>query len=288
MNYLDPIVGWPMFMRPRDLTPQTRRTAAGWPSVYVQEKLNGVRALLSPYGLLAMSKSYRTWPLLEDRFSHTLNLWLDGEIMWPGHSLQELTGLLNSAATETTSDQAESLQFHVFDAAPFKGTLLDDLTAPFRRRLQTLNALANDLVGTDIILSATERIPGIPLTTDWSMYPPEVEGFIYRNGAGVYAAGHTPDVLKLKRMYEQEYTVLKVHEGNGKFAGMFGAATLDLGHGNGKTLNCGGGLLTVADRKMLWALRARLLGQRVTVRFPYRSDDGTPLQAQWVSWRNYE
>jgi ATP-dependent DNA ligase len=271
------VLSSPYMMHPRDYKDYDYLVQR-WPSLFVQPKLNGVRALVSPCATAVISKSMKPWYHLSGIFRHGTDYWLDGEILWPRHSLQELAGALNSA--ELPADAVGELEFHAFDVArPHR---------PFAERAEFLRervrTCANPQVH-DVPASFATSVP--PYNKfDWSVHPTELEGFVYKHPLGKYTPGLSQMVIKHKRLYDAEFFCLSIHEGKGKFSHMFGGALLELP--DKRTFKCGGGFLTVADRQKLWTPEGSPVGKMVTVRYPYVSADGVPLQAQFVSVRNYE
>lgn len=271
----------PLLMHPRNYEDYPNETL-GWPYTLRSEKLNGVRGILNPRTGYILSKHKREFVPLRGTFlvpeaekNFGASVWLDGEITWPGHTLQDIAGLLGQI--EPTAEAVGELVFNVFD--------MND-SGDF---LQRYNFLKKYFVehGQDYLkLVPAEVVHTIPHPKDydWSNVPESLEGYVYRNPHGLYSAGLSYDVLKHKRLRDAEFVCVGIKEGKGKFKGMFGGATLRLSSNH--TFDCGGGFLTVLNRQQLWEHPP--IGKLVTVRYPYLSDDGVPLQAQFVSVRNYE
>lgn len=238
----------------------------------IQEKLNGVRALVHRSGRV-FSKAGREFRGLRE-WLPALDLparidWLDGEILSTTATLQTIAGVVNSFEP---GDGLNGLYIAVFDyvgPAPCHDRLAEIDTIKFPHYIKNIS---------------WNRLPVEAANTMFLALPNHAEGLIYRHAHAGYKQGATRLVQKRKKMHSAEFKCIAVHEGLGKFAGMFGGATLEMK--DGKTFRCGGGALTVADRINLWANKP--IGAMVTVEYPYLSDDGKPLQAQWVAVRNYE
>lgn len=246
-----------------------------WRYVLVSEKLNGVRGLLSPDNVM-WSKNAHPLYALADVFDNPFSgskMWLDGEIMWPRHSLQDIAGLLNSA--HPSEEDLAGLRYHVFDCAvPGLG---------YSNRYTKLCAAS---LHSQIVVEpqgVEERITNAMICTH-AILNPSLEGLVYRNPDGLYLPERSYNVLKHKRMYEEEFKCLSVYEGKGKFIGMLGGFVLELPQGG--TFNCGGGEMNVAQRQQFWATPP--IDSLITVRFPYKSTKGIPLQGQFMAVRNYE
>jgi ATP-dependent DNA ligase len=264
----------PIATRPTDYNPALWSNGRKFA---VQPKYNGVRAMLHKSGRV-FSKSNKEFRGLHG-WCAGFNLaeveWLDGEIisMDPAITLQTIAGLVNSF--EPDPEQLNTLRIVVFDcvhnAGQFERLAMLDFLWP---------ALSTNIRCADVWTLNRDQADQIFAGLD-----PSQEGFIYRADNNLpYPQGATNLVQKRKRMHTAEYQCMSVHEGKGKFKGMFGGAVLQMP--DGTKFKCGGGHLSNADRRALW-LRPPL-GELVTVEFPYRSDTGVPLQAQWVSVRNYE
>lgn len=278
MSYILP----PLPCRPQNWTPNK----AIYPCI-IQPKFNGIRCLLGPDGR-AWSKTAKEFPGLIDYFEGQ-EYWLDGEVVDRNSmvdienskdylhnpdamTLQSINGLVMSSNPDIT--KRNRLMLVVFD-----------IITPGMPQFERLNTLAK------LPLFNNQGMALSKSCDDWQYakshfdnLPALAEGMIYRDFTANYQHGNSDAVLKRKKFITREYKCLSVHEGLGKFAGMFGGAVLELK--NGGTFHCGGGNLTVEDRQRLWAKPP--IGQMVTVKFPYFSDDAVPLQAQWESVRNYE
>lgn len=265
INYISP----PFPTKPCDFR---ERDWAGVDPI-IQEKLNGVRALVHRSGRV-FSKAGREFRGLRE-WMPTLELpshinWLDGEILSDTATLQTIAGVVNSF--EPAEAELASIYIAAFD---YVGQ------APCCERLDELEHL--DLPP-KLRKIPWQRTTAVFANTLFHTLESLKEGLIYRHAHAGYKQGATRLVQKRKRMHTEEFKCLSVHEGLGKFAGMFGGAVLEMK--DGRTFRCGGGLLTVQDRINLWVNKP--IGCAVTVQFPYKSDTGVPLQAQWVAVRNYE
>jgi len=262
----------PIATRPTDYNPALWSNGRKFA---VQPKYNGVRAMLHKSGRV-FSKSNKEFRGLHG-WCAGFNLaeveWLDGEIDSSDYSitLQTIAGLVNSF--EPDPKQLSTLRIRVFDCVHNAGQF---------KRLDMLD----DLFPTKEIKPARCWLWDAAVADQhFTRLGPDQEGFIYRADNNLpYPQGATNLVQKRKRMHGAEYTCMSVHEGKGKFKGMFGGAVLQMP--DGTKFKCGGGHLSNADRRALWVRPP--LGELVTVEFPYRSDTGVPLQAQWVSVRNYD
>lgn len=237
---------------------------------FVQPKLNGVRAMLSPDGKVYL-KSAELRPHLSGQFG-TPGAWLDGELWLDGLPLGDIAGLVNRAAAD---EQTRRLQFWAFD--------LIHPQIPQDVRLLTLSALGPLLNNPLLRPVATEycRQPADALEL-WNATTGGTDGIIYRAARYGYQFGKTAAVLRRKRQLDAEYLCVEVEEGLGKFAGMLGS--FQLVDEKGQLFSCGGGNLTVADRRSFW--KNPPIGKKLQVRFPYYSAAGIPQCPQFVRVRD--
>lgn len=281
MSYILP----PLPCRPQNWKPDL----AVYPCI-IQPKFNGIRCLLGPDGR-AWSKTAKEFPGLVDYFEGQ-EFWLDGEIV-DRLSLTEIL-IPKSGQDYLHNPNALTLQ-------SINGLVMS--SDPDPELLKRLMLVVFDIITPGMPqFERTNTLMQLPLFQNQGMVlskpcdswqyakehfdklPEFAEGIIYRDLTAEYQHGNSDAVLKRKKFRTKEYKCLSVHEGLGKYAGMFGGAVLELK--NGQTFQCGGGNLTVADRQKLWANPP--IGKMVTVKFPYFSDDGVPLQAQIESVRDYE
>lgn len=240
---------------------------------FVQPKLNGVRAMLSPDGKVYL-KSAELRPHLSGQFG-TPGAWLDGELWLDGLPLGDIAGLVNRAAAD---EQTRRLQFWAFD--------LIHPQIPQDVRILLLNSLIADgktKYPIKILLSTYCTHPDTAKAEyeEYLAYD-GCDGIIYRAARYGYQFGKTAAVLRRKRQLDAEYLCVEVEEGLGKFAGMLGS--FQLVDEKGQLFSCGGGNLTVADRQSFW--KNPPIGKKLQVRFPYYSAAGIPQCPQFVRVRD--
>lgn len=236
----------------------------------VQWKLNGVRLFVSPDGLAYTARNGRRRPALDGLFGRP-GVWLDGECTGTDNMpLQTIAGLVN---TDERTEEHKKLTFRPFDIVS---------NEPQEKRLETLASVARETGLASVpytILASFERVANnYALATSI-----DLEGVVYRNMFAPYYQGQrTWALMKRKRLFTEEVLVVRVIEGKGKFAGMLGAFAVVTADGASR-FSCGSGHLTVESRKAFWADPP--IGRWITIEYPYKSIQGIPLQAQFVSIR---
>ena len=97
------------------------------------------------------------------------------------------------------------------------------------------------------------------------------EGLMLRNADAPYEGKRTNNLLKMKMMQDDEYTIIDVNEGGGKYAGMMGSITVLV---DGCAVNVGSGF-SDHDRKEMWNNRQFIIGQVATINYFEKTKDGS-------------
>lgn len=256
----------------------TKICLPGW----VSEKLNGIRAIWNPQAGAFQTRHGKFWrPWMTSKIWNGLTppkLPLDGEFYVRGKSLQYLT---RAASVNLIDDPGLPLEYHVYDC-------ITDCEST-EKRLKRLELLMPTLVNNIVLnlqhefVDTAERLEQV--TAQYRAAGGE--GLVSRTMGSVYARNcRSPFMQKLKFMESQEVTVIGFHEGKGKFAGTLGAMTVR--NKDGLVFRCGGGTMTNTDRDNVWHCQEDCSGKQITIEYPYLSEDGVPLQAGFVAWRDYE
>jgi ATP-dependent DNA ligase len=239
---------------------------------YVQPKLNGVKALLSPDGVVH-KKSGDICHHLKGQFGAPGSAWIDGELWHRDMDLGTIAGLVNRLEPD---NETAKLQFWACDLIhpdmP-QGTRFDALTLVSELNNHKFNVLLTHFCDDPLIAAQHYR--------DWQDIL-AYDGMIYRHPTAGYEFGKTSKVLKRKNEFDSEYLCTGVTEGMGKFFGMLGSFQLVTPEGT--PFSCGGGCLTVEDRKAMW--KNPPIGQILQVRYPYLSADKIPQCPQFMRVRN--
>lgn len=254
----------PTLTRPVDWTAEL----AVYPC-YIQPKMNGVRGMIAPDGRV-FKRSLDQCHSLKGKFGEPGH-WIDGEIWHPEMEFNEIAGLVNRAEMD---DEVARLQFWAFDLVHPEMLQVDRLYS-----LSLVQAKCNNKF--DYII--TKRVEGwgyARVLYDDIQTNPHYDGIIYRDPNAVYQFGKTQYVLKRKKQFDAEYRCVGVTAGMGKYFGMLGA--FQLVTDTGETFGCGGGDLTIADRKAFW--KNPPIGEMLQIRFPYKSGN-IPQCPQFVRVR---
>ena len=237
----------------------------------IQHKLDGVRAFVSPSGSVYLGRKGSEIIHLRNQFG-VPHVWLDGELYIPGKKLQYIAGLCNRLKPDNSTQQ---LEFHVFDIVG---------AAAQKDRIIKLMAVITNL-------PQVLPVPTTYTNSPWNAaaiyrkLPDDMEGLIYRHLDAPYQYGRTNFLLKRKKLHTNEYKCVGVVPGVGKFFGTLGAFTCVLPD-SGIQFNVSAAELTNRERNTMW--NNPPFGKYITVRYPNKSLNNIPLQAQFVAVREGE
>lgn len=240
--------------------------------IFIQPKLNGVFATLSPDGWLR-SKTGQYFPAVQHLFKGLHPRYpLRGELYIHGWPLQDI---LSAVSPDVPNDRSNHIRFHCYDVT------MDE--PQFRRRLYIfpgqldlpINHPSIDYVPTMRIENSKEA----DLFYN-SCLRMRYEGVIYRDWNGMI--DDPSAITKRKPFHDEEYLCVNVIEGKGKRKGHVGKFVLR--HPNGSTFNCGGGQLSYNELAAF--LINPPIGQYITVRYSYKSTADIPQSCQFIRVRN--
>lgn len=86
------------------------------------------------------------------------------------------------------------------------------------------------------------------------------EGLMYRNGQAPYEYKRTKNLLKIKSMYDGEFTIVGMEEGTGKNIGKLGAIVIDY---KGYQVKVGSGFSDI-QREVFWNMKDTILNTQFT------------------------
>ena len=261
------------------LAMKTRPDKVEWP-LYVQPKLNGVRALFIGEDSL-QSRDEHIWEpeVVRHLLVHLNNVAgefiLDGELYFHGMSLQQINSRI---AVNRAAPHAESglIEYHVFDVAAH---------VAFADRVELLEELRIRFEGTVVKLVETYLC-----TTEHQAdrafelcKKQGYEGIMYRLPNAPYGfaenCGNKQNrwwcLQKRKDWLDVDCEIVSFEEGKGRLQGMLGAFTLVTPQG--VAFSAGGGL-TDEQRRSYWAAKETMLGGLVKVKYEMLSDGGVPLK----------
>jgi ATP-dependent DNA ligase len=259
--------------------------------VWLQDKLNGVRALSQ--GGFFQSRDELPWP--KDMLKHLSDYmvqmfpahWiLDGELYVHGWKLQDINKAVAVNATVRGANKMTPLvEYHIFDCVnyhlPFearyvsmvnikRGMTNPDIPIKFVRTIKVYNEWdANDFYATAI----SKNYEGIMYRIGKCPYTiPKQEG---QNGRRRFLSDKNNRVwhmLKRKDWRDDEFTCVRVEEGEGKRSSMVGAFICETPGGH--YFGVGSGL---TESEAIYYYENPPIGRKIKVKYLCLTSDGIPF-----------
>ena len=167
-----------------------------------------------------------------------------------------------------------SIRLVIFDILPKSEFVAGESELPYRERLQALTALLTKITLLELQnVSIVERLYSgedqsmIDLYLE-QMVREDKEGLMLNRDSKYYRKRHN-GILKVKKFYTVDLTVLSVEEGAGRLAGKLGAFVVDY---KGNSLNVGSGM-SDEQRDKFWEEREALPGRVIEVKYKEESSD---------------
>ena len=247
----------------------------------LSQKLNGVRGtffegkLISRQGKEFTGLDHIIGDIAQ-LFPDPTNQVLDGELVRinpEGLSDNENFRLGTGILSQDDADKS-AIRLVVFDILPRSEFFQGESTLTYRERLETLDNLRMIISKKELKnLSIVEHLySGSDQTVIDSfldkMVEEDKEGLML-NRDSKYSRKRHNGILKVKRFYTVDLTVLSVEEGSGRLAGKLGAFVVDY---KGNTLNVGSGM-SDEQRDEFWSNRGALPGRVIEVKYKEESSD---------------
>lgn len=235
-----------------------------WKHCYYQPKLDGIRCIAAKAeGQITlwsrMGKPIITVPHINQELAGIMKdgeIW-DGELYIHGMRFQQITSLVKRAQAGT-----EKIAYNVYDVVDtkrdFKSRYVDDVLGRLSAHVLNPDALIKP-VHTGYVINPDEAQNR---HDDW--VGQGYEGIILRHSGCAYRVGYrSQELLKLKASMDEEFEIIGVKEGEGKFEGLgiFQCKTKD---GTPFDATPRG---TDAERSEFYTNRASYIGKLLTVRF---------------------
>lgn len=257
----------------------------------VQPKLNGVRCLATKVDETTVEytsrggKYYKTLDHLTPAILEMLDVGetLDGEIFNKDLEFEEITSIVRNESEDKGRDQ---LQYHVYDFPTIEGGFHNRFTQ-LMARTNLMNSSKNVVLVKTVPAKAEDEVMKFHGMCNRNGY----EGTIIRNFEGEYKfKNRSADLLKLKDFHDDEFKVVGVREGAGKFEGVaiFTCQTKpdvpvskDDPHSSFEVVPKG----TTGQRKEYFENASSYIGKMLTVRYQVLSQYGVPLFPVGVAFR---
>lgn len=244
----------------------------------LSQKMNGNRA--SYYQGKLMSRQGKEFTgmqhIISDLEQLGIGWFYDGELvrknidnLSDGQNFRIGTGIINS-----DSESKNEIKFVIFDCFPESDIKNKESTAKYKLRRKMLNKLREviaekNLKNIEIVTMVYEGTDQSQIVK-WLDYAIEQgwEGLMLNKDA-TYKCKRTTDLIKIKKFYTMDLSVVGVLEGEGRLKGTLGALVVKYKE---NTVNVGSGF-DDETRKNLWKKRELLIGQVIEVKYKEISKD---------------
>lgn len=252
----------------------------------VQPKLDGIRCIAVLSGGKCTLWTRTRKPILsaphiiaaiEERFKN--DIILDGELYT--HTLREnfnkIVSIVRDGGTEKEKDYT-AIQYHVYDM------IADGTFAERYGKLESLRHIFSDplvLVTTERAETSSDIMDIFRRFVDQGGY----EGAIVRNLSGLYAHRRSPDLQKLKDVFDDEFEIVGIEEGRGALAGSVGKFVCKTSSGVVFKPKPRG---TVAFLRELFNNHGLWQGRKLVVQYKGYTPDGSLREPIGVRFRDSE
>lgn len=244
--------------------------------VFVQPKLNGLRALWREGGLFSRNMlQFHVVPEIVAQLRTLGNVRLDGELYSPTIPFQTFNGLMRKQTVDSL--KVRNVQYYVFD-------IQNDLK--FHQRLGFLKALLHQTYLPNVQLLTTDMVKTHrEIQEKFREYcEAGFEGIMVRAADGFYVNKRTDVLLKWKPVEEEEFSFVGFAGTTSRNYRTFGAMVLRTKEG--REFQCSG--LSDVERQEVWDTVQEAEDHtklRVTVRFNAKSLQGVPIHPRFMTFR---
>lgn len=188
---------------------------------YVSEKLDGVRAYWDGEKLISKQGNTFTAPIwFTNDFPNTP---LDGELWTQRQDFESVSGIVRTR--DHNNPLWQSIKFMIFDLPHAHG--------PFEDRITAMRELLNGSKSIYLHLIEQQRVESLEalyILLDRTVKE-QGEGLILHHQDALYKSSRTQHLMKLKKFYDAEATVIGHHAGKGKYEGMLGSLVVQSENG---------------------------------------------------------
>jgi DNA ligase-1 len=245
---------------------------------FAQPKLDGVRCIASEAHQL-MSREHKPivavphiWDEVETIIKHT-GMILDGELY--NHEFRnDFNKLISLIRKQKPSDldleeSRLKVQYWVYDAF-----FPEHPNMPFSQRYQRLVELFSRSYPMIVVVPTTSIKSREELDNHYGeILADEFEGQMIRVN-GPYEQKRSKNLIKRKEFFDEEFTIVDIHEGNGNWSGY--AKAIEYQVSEFRTAECGIKGERGEYTRDLLVNKDKYIGGQVTVRFPNKTPDGIP------------
>ena len=245
---------------------------------YIQGKLDGIRCLVKVRDgkieiVSRKNKKFRSLRHLESSFSEILeNCILDGELYSDELTFQEIA---SAVKRDEPNDLSEKIKVVFYD-------MISD--RDYEKRFEVLKLIVANLDYADVVpYDICSRSGNVDKYLE-RYIDKGYEGVMLRNLSGPYKInGRSKDLQKYKKFIDDEFLLVDIVEGTGKFAGM-GVFLCEGPNGRFKATP----KIDEKGKRELFQNKDKYIGGKVTIRYFELTDGGLPRFPIGTGVRNYE
>ena len=259
---------------------------------WVQPKLDGVRAVFDGEKLVSRTgKEFHppSWWVenlasLQEEIGHLLDgelvchaqisQWFDGGLIY-GSTIYSFNDVVSTIRRKTPDERWNEIVLAVFDY------VTDDET-PYRERYERLWCINDSRSPSFLVPIEGTMENNKPITKEGWLQEASArgwEGVMLRNPDAPYERKRTRNLLKVKPVRDDEFTVVDVQPGTGKHEGRMGALVCER---DGETFKVGTGFKDSEREQADW------VGKTVTVEYFELTPRGVPRHPRFKGVRDYE
>lgn len=184
---------------------------------WVSEKLDGVRAYWNGKNFISRQGNIIYAPVW---FTEVLpNIKLDGELWINRMQFDVLSGRVRKKSP--TDKEWRDIKYMIFDLPESKSVFTQRLKQ-LEKIILNINVKHIQLIKQFKVLSHKKLMQKLD-----ELVKQDAEGLMLHRGSSFYKSGRRDDLLKLKRYFDDEATVIKHTPGKGKFKGMLGSILVE-------------------------------------------------------------
>lgn len=266
-----------LFREPQKCKKYVNQNVKGW---FVEPKINGVRGIVIVKNHKIISLSRNNKPLYNTEViqqailkSGVDNVVLDGEFyisQSPNNNDWSMT--VSTVKTQSEHFFRDSLKFHIFDLIPIANWTSEYYPIPLLQRKNVLKSWIKKINHISVVNVPHESILEILDVYLDHYLSLGFEGGVIKDPSSVYNCGkRSPSWLKLKKIHTEEYPIIRIQEGLGKYIGTTGAIIINV---NGVEVGVGTGMID-NERDAIWKDKDTLAGLMLEVSYQTKSKDGS-------------
>lgn len=250
----------------------------GW---FVEPKINGNRGIIiiKDKKITVLSRNnkpiYNTEHIQQAILRANINnVVLDGEFYVRHAALNEDWSITTSILrTQSKHQNSSDLNFWAFDMIPINCWRDEIYLTPLHIRKSKLLLTVNKIKSNSVIYVDHQIITEQSILSEHMTMAIEHgwEGLVIKNPMSYYRCKRSSDWLKLKPVHTEEYPIIRIQEGKGKYVNTTGAIVINV---NGVEVSVGTGMTDI-DRLEIWEDRHMIENVLLEVSYQTKSKDGS-------------